>query len=311
MRWKPYKAATRRLITIAVCRAPSYISTSKNSYFQADDDEEALITHGRSTSYSEPSKAHNSPVVRVISQTPTARVKRDRRRKLQGWRFGVAVSAWVAFLCLMLNLLFTVSASIKFRKSMVDGVGTAYEGSCDVVDTWATWVHILINALSSILLSASNYTMQCLSSPTRKEIDRAHSKGDWVDIGVASVRNIFGRISRRRTGLWYLLSLSSIPIHLLYNSAIFKTLDANIYVSVPSRCVDLRPMLNENLLCNRTFWSSIRISYKASLFRLTLLSLNMAMIPGKTFKVFILSCAVYRLFSRTTPRTPTPRWFKT
>ena len=247
MRWKPYKAATRRLTMIAVCRAPSYISTSKNSYFQADDDEEALITHGRSTSYSEPSKAHNSPVTRVISQTPTVRVKRDRRRKLQGWRFGVAVSAWVAFLCLMLNLLFTVSASIKFRKSMVDGVGTAYEGSCDVVDTWATWVHILINALSSILLSASNYTMQCLSSPTRKEIDRAHSKGDWVDIGVVSVRNIFGRISRRRTGLWFLLSLSSIPIHLLYNSAIFKTLDANIYVSVPSRCVDLRPMLNENL----------------------------------------------------------------
>ncbi|KAK5124153.1 hypothetical protein LTR85_001856 [Meristemomyces frigidus] len=70
--------------------------------------------------------------------------------------------------------------------------------------------------------------MQCLCSPTRQEIDKAHARGDWMDVGVASVRNIF-KISWRRSLLWWLLALSSVPIHLLYNSAIFKSLDANEY----------------------------------------------------------------------------------
>jgi len=30
--------------------------------------------------------------------------------------------------------------------------------------------------------------------------------------------------------LWWCLALSSVPIHLLYNSAIFKTLDANDFI---------------------------------------------------------------------------------
>ena len=49
-----------------------------------------------------------------------------------------------------------------------------------------------------------------------------------MDIGVASVRNIY-KIHWRRSLLWGLLALSSVPIHLLYNSAIFKTLSVNEY----------------------------------------------------------------------------------
>ena len=49
-----------------------------------------------------------------------------------------------------------------------------------------------------------------------------------MDIGVASVRNIY-KIHWRRSLLWGLLALSSVPIHLLYNSAIFKTLAVNEY----------------------------------------------------------------------------------
>ena len=50
-----------------------------------------------------------------------------------------------------------------------------------------------------------------------------------MDIGVASVRNIY-KIHWRRSLLWVLLALSSVPIHLLYNSAIFKVLDTNEYM---------------------------------------------------------------------------------
>lgn len=128
----------------------------------------------------------------------------------------------------MLNLIITVYVTTKFGDTIDDGVGTAYSGSCEVVNQWTKWSHIAINVLSSILLSASNYTMQCLCSPTRRELDRAHAKGDWMDIGVASVRNIF-KIHWQRSALWWLLAVSSVPTHLLYNSAIFKTLDAYEY----------------------------------------------------------------------------------
>lgn len=80
-----------------------------------------------------------------------------------------------------------------------------------------------------MLLGASNYTMQVLCAPTRAEVDQAHAKGDWLDIGVPSFRNIMGRISKKRVVLWWLLALSSIPVHLMYNSVIFKTLDTNDY----------------------------------------------------------------------------------
>ncbi|KAF2035731.1 hypothetical protein EK21DRAFT_53760, partial [Setomelanomma holmii] len=65
-----------------------------------------------------------------------------------------------------------------------------------------------------------NYTMQVLSSPTRKDIDRAHAGHEHLDIGVLSVRNL-SRISRKRLCLFILMGLSSIPIHLFYNSAVF------------------------------------------------------------------------------------------
>ena len=78
--------------------------------------------------------------------------------------------------------------------------------------------------------------MQCLTSPTRDEIDKAHARHDWLDIGVPGLRNL-RRISWDRVGLWWLLALSGIPLHLLYNSAIFATLarqDYEVYIASPN-----------------------------------------------------------------------------
>ena len=64
------------------------------------------------------------------------------------------------------------------------------------------------------VLSGSNYTQQCLAAPTRGEIDAAHAKRQWMDIGVPSVRNLL-RIKRERTLLWIAIGFMSIPLHLL------------------------------------------------------------------------------------------------
>ena len=95
------------------------------------------------------------------------------------------------------------------------GIGTLYEGSCDKSRTIGLWLHLGINALSTLLLSGSNYTQQCLAAPTRSEIDAAHARRRWMDIGVPSVRNLF-RIKCERRWLWIAIGLTSIPLHLLY-----------------------------------------------------------------------------------------------
>ncbi|KAI8722701.1 hypothetical protein NCS52_00414600 [Fusarium sp. LHS14.1] len=70
--------------------------------------------------------------------------------------------------------------------------------------------------------------MQCLTAPTRKDLQKAHNKGIWLDVGVQSIRNL-KTIKGYRAFLWLLIAISSIPIHLLYNSAFFRSLGTNSY----------------------------------------------------------------------------------
>jgi hypothetical protein len=123
---------------------------------------------------------------------------------------------------LLLNTILAIVAA--FIVPYEEGFGTIYEGECALVSHWSIAAHVLVNILSSVLLSASNYTMQYLASPTRKDIDAAHAKGKSLDIGVPSLRNILlGRLSKRRVIAWWLICLSSLPLHFVFNSVIFKT----------------------------------------------------------------------------------------
>ena len=146
---------------------------------------------------------------------------------------GVTLCAITSGLVFLTNLTLTVWASLKY--GLQEGVGTIHQGSCRRTRSLSLWLHIIINLLSTTLLGASNYTMQCLTSPTRDEIDKAHARHDWLDIGVPSLRNL-RRISWDRIGLWWMLALSGIPLHLLYNSAVFSTLarqDYEVFVASP------------------------------------------------------------------------------
>ena len=95
-----------------------------------------------------------------------------------------------------------------------DGVATLLTADEETISMWNTIYHVFINILSTILLSASNYTMQVLNSPTRPEIDSAHMRGKWLDIGLVSIHNL-KVISRKRAILCLVLAVSSLPLHLL------------------------------------------------------------------------------------------------
>ncbi|KAG0635408.1 hypothetical protein HOY80DRAFT_910725, partial [Tuber brumale] len=146
-----------------------------------------------------------------------------------GWHTGVLACATSAVVVLFINIGLTIYAATKSEYKMEGGVGTLYSGSCDKSRTIGMWMHLGINILSTILLSGSNYTQQCLAAPTRSEIDAAHARRRWMDIGVPSVRNLF-RIKRERTLLWIAIGITSIPLHLLYNSGVYNSIGANDFV---------------------------------------------------------------------------------
>lgn len=204
-------------------RASSHTSSFTGYSLLEDDDQQTLIPrHNLRGSKRNSDEASND-------DGKLSRASRKRRSRFTSWRVGVTMSASLTAIVLCVNIVLTVWASVNY--GLENGIGTAYEGSCAVVSAWSFWLHILINGLSSMLLSASNYTMQCVAAPTRTECDGAHTCGDWLDIGVPSVRNLF-RIGWQRRIMWALLAISSRPIHLLYNSAVFKTLDDNRYERV-------------------------------------------------------------------------------
>jgi hypothetical protein len=132
----------------------------------------------------------------------------------RGWRFGVLACASGACTVFVINFVATIWTLAKYGVG-IGGRQILFEGSCEETRKLNLGVHLLINVLSTILLSSSNYCMQCLSAATRKDIDAAHAEGVWLDIGVPSFRNL-RRIRKKRAALWWLLGLSSLPLHLLF-----------------------------------------------------------------------------------------------
>ena len=133
---------------------------------------------------------------------------RRYKRRVTGWKPGVLNFAVCACIVLIINMVVSIWGSAA-RKGKV-----LAEGDCQHIKRLNSGLHIIINILSTILLSGSNYCMQCLSAPTRAEVDSAHSAQTWLDVGIPSFRNL-RRISRRRLVVWVLLGLSSAPLHLL------------------------------------------------------------------------------------------------
>ncbi|KAI0455296.1 hypothetical protein F5B21DRAFT_524017 [Xylaria acuta] len=124
------------------------------------------------------------------------------------------------------NLSILLYASSKYPSQ--DGVGLLYAGDCDTVKSADRWLHLLINVLSTGMLSASTYCIQLQASPTRADVDKAHKLNKWLDIGAPSLRNL-RYIGRWRLASCIVLVLSSLPIHLIFNSAVFQSLASNDY----------------------------------------------------------------------------------
>jgi hypothetical protein len=118
----------------------------------------------------------------------------DGQRFLSGWRTGALLALIGAMCVFIFNLVLTfwVLKNPKYK------VQDLFQGSCAGVRKLNVWVHFLVNALSTLLLCASNYCMQVLCSPNRQEIDRAHAQRRWLHIGIPSIHNLL-RIGGERS----------------------------------------------------------------------------------------------------------------
>ncbi|CAG8122705.1 unnamed protein product [Penicillium olsonii] len=128
---------------------------------------------------------------------------------------GMRVCAVVASVALGVNVTLAVIAfayGYANTKSKDFFEVPLYEGSCSTTRNLSTGLHLLINGLGTLVLSTSSYTSQFLAAPSRRDIDKAHSKGSWLDIGVHSLRNILA-LEGRKKFLWAVLLVSTIPIH--------------------------------------------------------------------------------------------------
>ncbi|KAI4102204.1 MAG: hypothetical protein LQ339_004728 [Xanthoria mediterranea] len=134
-----------------------------------------------------------------------------------------------AVVVLVINVAATVYFKVKWKTT--GDLGTIYRGECSKAQQLSSRLHIVINILSTILLSISNVCMQLLAAPTRQEIDEAHGKFIWLDIGVPSFRNLW-HINIKRRVILIFLAVTSIPLHFFYNSTIIPTVAVNTYAYI-------------------------------------------------------------------------------
>lgn len=148
----------------------------------------------------------------------------------QGWRSGSIMCCTLVGLCLCFNIVFTVYVTSKFPVND-EGIGDFGVQSCTSVLSATSKIHIVINLLATMLVGASNYNMQCLTAPTRRDVNAAHKRGSYLDVGIQSVRNL-RFIPLWKSCLWFLLLISTLPLHLLWNSAVFSTTTTNTYATI-------------------------------------------------------------------------------
>ncbi|KAF2870526.1 hypothetical protein BDV95DRAFT_595268 [Massariosphaeria phaeospora] len=128
-------------------------------------------------------------------------------------RTTLGASCAVAALTFILNITATV---YLYRHSAHDPGATEpinprlFVGSCSKAQQLNRGVHIVINTLSTLLLSSSNMFMQLLLAPTRAEVDTMHQKQRWVDVGIPNLRNL-----RYNSAIYMARPMNHVKMHIV------------------------------------------------------------------------------------------------
>lgn len=122
--------------------------------------------------------------------------------------------------CGLILTICLLSFTLSRPGSTITEAKILFRGKCSTSNNLDLFLQFVINIFSTCVLASSNFFMQIVSSPTRKEINHAHQSLHSLEIGVSSFKNL-GALSWFKILAWAGLFLTSVPIHLLFNSAIY------------------------------------------------------------------------------------------
>lgn len=109
-------------------------------------------------------------------------------RLVTGWRGGVALNVLLAAVILVAMIVCIVLAATTGKFGAGDRIIST--GSCGRIRGIDQAVQVIGNVLGIFFIAGASYVTQVLVSPTRDEVDAAHGKHRWLDIGVPSLRNM-------------------------------------------------------------------------------------------------------------------------
>ncbi|KAM7218192.1 hypothetical protein V8F06_006483 [Rhypophila decipiens] len=151
--------------------------------------------------------------------------------RLQGWQGALKMLCVLSWVLVIPNLV--ISSVLSARGGLQEWVPTTVmikQGNCDDIGRDDLWIHLAMNIVTTVLMAATNFAMQAWTSPTRADVDRIHAQGKTVDIGVLSLRNILsGRIRLKRLLVGCFMLIVALPLHLVFNSAVYRTVPSNGY----------------------------------------------------------------------------------
>lgn len=125
-----------------------------------------------------------------------------------GWRRTALINTLAVFTFTLFGIILLICTVSKSG-----GLGINYivfQGTCAKSRSINTWLHLFLNAYSTAILASSNFFMQVLTSPTRSEVDKAHSDNISLKIGVQSMRNLY-RTPIFSSPLFRFISSSTVP----------------------------------------------------------------------------------------------------
>jgi hypothetical protein len=147
---------------------------------------------------------------------------------VMGWqKFPKAFCAYSCSIFIILTGLFIASCVIgDFYGSTV-----LFKGKCSKVHGINLGTHIAITVFAAGVTVSSDRFLTLVLAPQPEDIRSAHANFQWVEIGVNSWRNL-GFANTWRRVCWVLLLLSSVPLQLLFNAAVFHTETSTDYQQI-------------------------------------------------------------------------------
>ncbi|KAK6824637.1 hypothetical protein PG987_012131 [Apiospora arundinis] len=136
-------------------------------------------------------------------------------KRTAAWNILAASTLGVIVMCVLLVSISQPGSSLRSDTIL-------FRGSCEFSRYLNIGLHLLVNIISSAVLASSNYFMQILNAPSRHEVDRAHRNLSSLKIGIPSLKNL-SFLSNFKRCMWALLLITSLPIHLFFNSSIYET----------------------------------------------------------------------------------------